>query len=80
MEKTNVSNGAIKKKNLKNSCHISYQLYRHNKFEKKKKNCGDHFCTRPRDAVVTKVQSPISKENPPTCCLIICEAKGVVYH
>ena len=42
--------------------------------------CGDHFCARPRGAVVTKAQSPTSKENPPTCCLISCEAKGVVYH
>ena len=24
--------------------------------------------------------SPTSKESPPTCCLISCEAKGVVYH
>ena len=42
--------------------------------------CGDHFCARPRGVVVTKVQSPTSKENPPTCYLISCEAKGVVYH
>ena len=25
-------------------------------------------------------RSPTSKINPPTCCLISCEAKGVVYH
>ena len=25
-------------------------------------------------------RSPTSKRNPPTCCLISCEAKGVVYH
>ena len=31
--------------------------------------CGDHFCARPRGAVVTKAQSPTSKKNPPTCCL-----------
>ena len=42
--------------------------------------CGDHFCARPRVAVVTKVQDPASKENPSTYCLISCEAKGVVYH
>ena len=42
--------------------------------------CGDHFCARPRGAVVTKTQDPTSKENPPTCCLISCEAKGVMYH
>ena len=35
--------------------------------------CGDHFCVRPRGAVVTKAQSPTSKKNPPTCCLINCE-------
>ena len=36
--------------------------------------CGDHFCARSKGAVVTKAQSPISKENPPTCYLINCEA------
>ena len=25
-------------------------------------------------------RSPTSKRNPPICCLISCEAKGVVYH
>ena len=25
-------------------------------------------------------RSPTSKRNPPTCCLISCEVKGVVYH
>ena len=40
--------------------------------------CGDHFCAKLRGAVVTKAQSPTSKENPPTCCLISCELKGVV--
>ena len=25
-------------------------------------------------------RSPTSKRNPPTCCLISCKAKGVVYH
>ena len=42
--------------------------------------CGDHFCARARVAVVAKAQDPTSKENPPTCCLISYEAKGVVYH
>ena len=42
--------------------------------------CGDHFCARPRVAVVTKAQDPTSKKNPPTYCLISCEVKGVVYH
>ena len=42
--------------------------------------CGDHFCARPRVAVVTKVQDPALKENPSTCCLISCKAKRVVYH
>ena len=42
--------------------------------------CGDHFCVRPRVAVVTKAQDPASKENPPTCCLISYEAKGVMFH
>ena len=27
-----------------------------------------------------RAQSLTSKENPPTCCVISCEAKGVVYH
>ena len=36
--------------------------------------CGDHFCVRPRGAIVIKTQSPISKENPLICCLINCEA------
>ena len=44
------------------------------------KCCGDHFCARSRGAVVTKVQSPTSKENPSTCCLISCETKGVMYY
>ena len=26
------------------------------------------------------IWSLTSKENPPTCCLISCEAKGIVYH
>ena len=42
--------------------------------------CRDHFCARPRGVVVTKAQSLTSKENPPTCCLISCKAKRVVYH
>ena len=42
--------------------------------------CGDHFCARPRGAVVTKAQSPTLKENSPTCYFISCETKGVVYH
>ena len=25
-------------------------------------------------------KSPTSKRNPPTCCLISCEVKGVAYH
>ena len=36
--------------------------------------CGDHFFVKPRGAIVTKAQSLISKENPPICCLINCEA------
>ena len=47
---------------------------------KYKYDCGDHFCARPRGVVATKAQSPTSKENPPTCCLISYEAKGAVYH
>ena len=31
--------------------------------------CGDHFCARLRGAVVTKAQSPTSKENPPLAAL-----------
>ena len=35
---------------------------------------------RPRHAFSQGPRSPTSKKNPPTCCLISCEAKGVVYH
>ena len=35
---------------------------------------------RPRHAFLQGLRSPTSKKNPPTCCLISCEAKGVVYH
>ena len=34
----------------------------------------------PRHAFSQGPRSPTSKKNPPTCCLISCEAKGVVYH
>ena len=34
---------------------------------------------RPRHAYSQGPRSPTSKKNPPTCCLISCEAKGVVY-
>ena len=34
----------------------------------------------PRHAFSQGPRSPISKKNPPICCLISCEAKGVVYH
>ena len=34
---------------------------------------------RPRHAFLQGPRSPTSKKNPPTCCLISCEAKGVVY-
>ena len=34
---------------------------------------------RPRHAL-QRSRSPTSKKNPPTCCLISCEAKRVVYH
>ena len=33
----------------------------------------------PRHAL-QRLRSPTSKKNPPTYCLISCEAKGVVYH
>ena len=35
---------------------------------------------RPRHAFSQGLRSLTSKKNPPTCCLISCEAKGVVYH
>ena len=35
---------------------------------------------RPRHAFLQGLRSPTSKKNPPTCCLISCEAKGVMYH
>ena len=35
---------------------------------------------RPRHAFLQGPKSPTSKKNPPTFCLISCEAKGVVYH
>ena len=42
------------------------------------------FCLRPSVCTCNRfwlrTQSPTSKENPFTCCLINCEAKGVVYH
>ena len=38
--------------------------------------CGDHFCARPRGAVVTKTQDPTLKEIPPTCCLIRQQVGG----
>ena len=34
----------------------------------------------PRHAFSEGPRSPTSKKTPPTCCLISCEAKGVVYH
>ena len=34
----------------------------------------------PRHAFSQGPRSPTSKINPPTCCLINCEVKGVVYH
>ena len=34
----------------------------------------------PRHAFSQGPRSPTSKKYPPTCCLISCEAKGVVYH
>ena len=34
----------------------------------------------PRHAFSQGPRSLISKKNPPICCLISCEAKGVVYH
>ena len=67
--------------------HLTSQLFEIKKIKNKKSQllfyhitCGDYFCARPRGAVVTKAQDPTSKENPPTCCLISCETKGVVYH
>ena len=42
-----------------------------------------HALQRPRPsrhAFSQGPRSPASKKNPPTCCLISCEAKGVVYH
>ena len=38
-----------------------------------------NILSRPRHAL-QRPRSPTSKKNPPTCCLISCEAKGVVYH
>ena len=35
---------------------------------------------RPRHAFSQGPRSPTSKKNSPTCCLISCEAKEVVYH
>ena len=35
---------------------------------------------RPQHAFLQGPRSPTSKINPPTCCLINCETKGVVYH
>ena len=35
---------------------------------------------RPRHAFSQGLKSPTLKKNLPTCCLISCEAKGVVYH
>ena len=34
----------------------------------------------PRHAFLQGPRSPTSKKNPPTCCLISCEAKRVMYH
>ena len=45
--------------------------------------CPRHASQRPRcprHAFSQGPRSPTSKKNPPTCCLISCEAKGVVYH
>ena len=39
-----------------------------------------HASQRPRYAFSQGPRSPTSKKNPPTCCLISCEVKGVVYH
>ena len=39
-----------------------------------------HALQRPRHAFLQGPRSPTSKKNPPTCCLISCEVKGVVYH
>ena len=49
-----------------------------------------HALQRPRHAFARSLadlgmllqgpRSPTSKRKPPTCCLISCEAKGVVYH
>ena len=42
-----------------------------------------HALQRPRPpwhAFSQGPRSPTSKKNPPTCCLISCEVKGVVYH
>ena len=36
---------------------------------------------RPRHAFLQGLRSPtLKKTPPPTCCLISCEAKGVMYH
>ena len=35
---------------------------------------------RPRHAYLQGPRSPTLKKTSPTCCLISCEAKGVVYH
>ena len=39
-----------------------------------------HAWQCPRHAFLQGPRSPTSKKNTPTCCLISCEAKGVVYH
>ena len=39
-----------------------------------------HASQRPWHAFSQDPRSLTSKKNPPTCCFISCEAKGVVYH